>query len=83
MEGSSLRAVARAGMARECQVRICERLGVNSPGLLGKSDGNQCACIRSAFTPVNDSKLAGTGSYGGIPESTWLRAHRSNVLAGA
>ena len=32
MEGSSLRAVARAGMARECQVRICERLGVKFPG---------------------------------------------------
>ena len=26
-------------MTRECQVRICERLGVNSPGLLGKGGG--------------------------------------------
>jgi hypothetical protein len=30
---------------------------------------------------LNGSKLAGTGSYGGIPESTWLRALAQSLRA--
>jgi hypothetical protein len=43
-EGGSLRAMARAGMTRECHVRIRERLGVKFPGLTRP----KCECPRAA-----------------------------------
>jgi hypothetical protein len=36
VEGGSLQSEGTSRMNREVHVRICERLGVNSPGLLGR-----------------------------------------------
>jgi len=52
-------------MTRECQVRICERLGVNSPGLLGKSGGRSMSAIGPLMldeqTSVSAASRSGLG----------------------
>jgi hypothetical protein len=46
-------------MMRESQVRICERLGVKFPGLLGIFDrrGQSCLPVDVGFAPKADLRL--------------------------
>ena len=39
-------------MTRECQVRFCERLGVQFPGPTRQQQSSNDVCITSAITPT-------------------------------
>src|SRR5215216_6153153 len=60
MEGGSLHAVARAG-TRECQVRICEKLGVKFPGP-----------TRQRTNPLARERAAREGGPAAASDRPWL-----------